>query len=297
MPMAATMAADRLIVTDLLNSRFSVWTDEGEHVADHATPLGFQAQQMAGLVGGGMMIFGPEVALGELTPGAMPTITNVLASYTAEGEQLVRFIESAMPPMGNPLEFMNDARARIQFMIDTGEVPTPAFAVGSGDVVYVTPSSEYQIMAMSASGESIWALRVAWPRPPFLESSKERRVRMFAEDDPDLSADDFEWPAFSNAISSTLLVDGQGRLYVFPYTRGLEANDAEQEEGAEQDEDADERPKGRPVDVYSPGGDLIVAGLASGTWRYARGEYVYRLGRAPDSDESVVYRYRLVLNH
>jgi len=48
------------VVADVQKNRFSVSTDQGEHVADHATPLGFQALQTAGLAGGGMMIFGPR---------------------------------------------------------------------------------------------------------------------------------------------------------------------------------------------------------------------------------------------
>jgi hypothetical protein len=97
-----------------------------------------------------------------------------------------------------------------------------------------------------------------------------------------------------------MLVDGEGRLYVFPYTRGLEENADDQDRQAEDDappEDAEEEgPRGSPVDIYSPDGELIVAGLAEGGWQYARGDYVYALRSDPDTDEIVVYRYRLVLN-
>ncbi|MGD8331520.1 MAG: hypothetical protein PVJ49_18960 [Acidobacteriota bacterium] len=300
MPTTAAMAGDRLVVSDMRNSRFSVWTDEGEHVGEHNTSLGFQAMDMEGLAGGGMMILGPEINIGAVSAGAPPQMTNVLASYSAEGEQRHRFVESGMPPMGNPAELMSDPRNRVQFLIDVGEVPMPRFAVGRNDIVYVTPASEYQVLAMNGDGETVWALRVAWPRPPYPESGKERRVEMFASEDPDLSVDDFEWPEFTNAISSTMLVDGEGRLYVFPYTRGLEENADDQDRQAEDDappEDAEEEgPRGSPVDIYSPDGELIVAGLAEGGWQYARGDYVYALRSDPDTDEIVVYRYRLVLN-
>jgi len=304
LPTAAAMAGDRLVISDARNSRFSVWSDEGEYIGEHTTQLGFQAMQMAGLSDGGMVILGPEINLGAMTAGSPPAMTYVLASYSAEGAQRDRFFEAATPSMGNPAELMSDPRGRIQFLIDMGEVAMPRFAVGGNDVVYVTPASEYQVLAMSGSGDTTWALRVAWPRPPYLESSKQRRVEMFASEAPDLSVDDFDWPQFSNAISSTLLVDGEGRLYVFPYTRGLEESandDGEQteDEAAEDEattESEDEGPHGRPVDIYSPGGELIVAGLAEGAWQYARGDYVYALGRNAETDETVVYRYRLVLN-
>jgi len=83
------------VVADMRNSRFSVWTDEGEHVADHATPLGFRASRMAGLAGGGMVILGPQVDMGAMTAGEMPSPTTVLATYGGEGEQLVRIVEPA----------------------------------------------------------------------------------------------------------------------------------------------------------------------------------------------------------
>ena len=304
-PTAAAMVGDRLVVSDLRNSRFSVWTDTGEHVADHATPLGFGASRMAGLGDAGMVILGSEVNVGGMQAGSAPSITNVLASYSVSGKERVRLLESAMPAMGDPVAMRTDPRSRIQYMIDSTQSPRPGFAVGGNDRVYVTPSSEYQVIAMDGDGEPAWALRVAWPRPRMLESAKERQVRAFARDDPDIAVDDFDWPEYTSAISSSLLADGDGRLYVFPFTRGLEDGEAEEDpanqsdgDEAEQDEPSteDEGPRGRAVDIYSPDGELLVAGLAEGRWRSARGEYVYNLSLDPESEELVVYRYRLVLN-
>jgi len=304
LPTGGTIAGDLLIVSDMRNSRFSVWTDTGEHVADHATPLGFQASQMAGLAGGGMIIFGPQANMGGITAGVMPVISNVLASYSAEGEQLVSLIETTMPSMGNPMELMNDPVRRMQYTIDMTAVPRPRFAV-AGDTVYVSPASEYQVIAMDSSGAARWALRVAWPRPRVSQDSKQRRIDLLARDGIEISVDDLEWPEFSNAISSNMLTDGEGRLYVFPFTRGLEEpesgsdDDAASEGEAASNEEAssdESEPSGRAVDVYSPEGELIVAGRANGTWRYARGPYVYTLRRDPDSEEMLAYRYRLQLN-
>lgn len=307
-PIAAAMVGDRLVVSDLGNSRFSVWTDTGEHVADQATPLGFATSRMAGLAGGGMVILGPQANVGAMQAGGAPVLTNVLASYSSAGEQLVRFFESATPAMGNPVELVSDPRRRIQYLIDSMEAPRPSFAVGGNDQVYVTPSSEYQVIAMSADGEPRWALRVAWQRPQLLASARERRVRAFARDNPDITVDDFNWPKFSNAISASLLADGEGRLYVFPYLRGLEGGHGEsgedageqgatsvEDETAERSDD-DAPPRGSAVDVYSPAGERLVSGMARGRWRFARGEYVYNISLDPDTEERLVYRYRLVLN-
>lgn len=309
-PSAAAMAGDRLVVMDMQNSRLSVWSDEGDHIADHATPLGFQASSMEGLSSGGLIILGPQINIGAMQAGSAPTITTVLASYSTSGEEGVRFFESESPPMGNPAEMVSDTRRRIQYMIDMGEAPRPSFALGGNDRVYVSLSAEYQVAAMNSSGEQVWALRVAWPRPRLLESSKERRVRLLARDEPDISADEFDWPEFSAAISTRLLADGQGRLYVFPILRGLEgvgdepedsgdAAGTENEQAADSEQAADgeqEGPRGVAVDIYSPEGELLVAGLAEGTWRSARGEYVYTISRDPDTEEMIVYRYRLVVN-
>ena len=300
MPMAATIAGEHLVVVDMTNRRFSVWTDEGEHVADHTIPMTSPINQVAGLSQGRMVAVATEIDMASMNAetvmtGAMPAMTTVLSTYTREGEQIDRFLEAPNPPMPSALEMMNDPRARIQLMIDTGDFPRPTFAVGAEQIVYVTPSSEYQILAMTSDGAMSWALRVAWPRPAFSERRKETRVNAFARDDPDITVDDFEWPEFGDAISGAIRADGHGRLYVFPL--GLRAPpddpDDSEEEAAEAE---DEEPRGRPVDIYSAEGELIISGLGTGTWSYARGDFVYRLARDPDTDETQVVRSRLIVN-
>ncbi len=57
-----------------------------------------------------------------------------------------------------------------------------------------------------------------------------------------------------------------------------------------------QHPKPVPVDVYSPKGERIFAGLIPiPTWSAALGDRVYRLETDPATDEPVVVRYRLVL--
>jgi hypothetical protein len=56
--------------------------------------------------------------VGAVTAGAPPQMTNVLASYNAEGEQRRRFVESGMPSMGDPADLMSDPRNRVQFLMN-----------------------------------------------------------------------------------------------------------------------------------------------------------------------------------
>lgn len=308
MPISATIAGDRLVVVDATNSRFSVWADNGDHVGDYAIPFGTGAVRVDGLPDGRLAVLTSEIDLSSMgaTPpagGGLPTMTTVLSSYTAAGERVSRLLEVANAPLPNPMEMVNNPRVRLQYMIDRMDYPTPAFAVGSDNLVYVTLGVEYQIHALTPSGETAWALRVALPRRPFSESSKELRVRTLAREDPDTGVDDFEWPELDRAISGTLRTDGAGRLYVYPMFERVSADDnAEATDdaagAAETTEAAGEAGarRGRPVDVYSPDGELIVAGLAAGTWSYARGDYVYRITSDPDTDETLVIRSRLVVH-
>ncbi len=80
-------------------------------------------------------------------------------------------------------------------------------------------------------------------------------------------------------------VDGEGNVYVFPFIR---------EDGAWNSKD---RPYDllRPVDVYSPEGELLFAGMMPEiSWLDAAGEHVYGLEFDPVTDEQRAVRYRLV---
>ncbi len=47
------------------------------------------------------------------------------------------------------------------------------------------------------------------------------------------------------------------------------------------------------MDVYSPEGERLMAGLISSPWSYSRGDYVYTMRPTAD-DEIQIVRYRLV---
>jgi hypothetical protein len=96
---------------------------------------------------------------------------------------------------------------------------------------------------------------------------------------PGTSASDFDWPQYGDVVG-LLRTDGEGRLYVFPTV----------------EYEGDEFPDLRPVDVYSPNGDLLAAGLVSSSWTFARGPYVYGYRGDAALDQTVIIRWRLELN-
>ncbi len=298
-PMQATIAGDRLVVFDGLGRRLSIWTDDGEHVVDQGLPVTSMPSRLAGLPDGRLVAVSQEIDFASVDPaamaaGTMPPTTSVLGVYGTEYEQLERLVEIENRPLPSPDE-MNDLRARTQSMIDRMAAPRLTFTGGGGQPIYATSSVEYQILAMDPDGEVSWALRVAGERRPIRKSSKELRIRSLARDEPDVTVDDFQWPDLDRAISGSILSDGHGRLYVSPLFDRPEGEEDGEGPAVPESEGSPDAPVGRPVDVYSPDGDLIVAGRANGTWSYARGDYVYHLRSDPDSEEILAVRYRLLL--
>jgi hypothetical protein len=296
-PTDATIAGEHLVVVDSQGRRVSVWTDEGKHVADHALPITSMPTRLVGLPDGRLVAVSMEIDLGSINPLSVATgrraTTSVLATYGPRFELLERLIELENPPLPSPTAVLN-ARGLMQWTIDRMAAPRLTFTVGAGQAIYATSAVEYQVLAMTPEGDLSWALRVAGERRPIPESSKELRVGLLAREDPDVTVDDFQWPERDRAILSSMRSDGRGRLYVYPLLERPENGDAE-EANVPEDEGSAEAPRARAVDVYSPQGDLIVAGTGSGTWSYARGDYVYQLRSDPDSEEILAVRYRLVL--
>jgi len=265
-----TIAGDKLVVNDPLNRRFSVWTLDGEHVADHAPTSRVSATSMQGLSDGSIVSM-----FTERTPEG--DASRVLVRRTIEGEEVSRLLQFALPPSA-PIS-LADIPAFAQTAIDQFNDPRIIMTVGSRGIVYVSPVHEYQVLALSEAGDTLWALRVLWPRPPYPETAKQSFLDVITRQfEAEVAVDDFDWPEHSSGLS-TFSTDGAGRLYVFPQVAY----------------EGEEPPEIRPVDVYSPAGDLLAAGLVSDRWTYALGDYVYGL-RADELDEMVVVRYRIVLN-
>ena len=93
------------------------------------------------------------------------------------------------------------------------------------------------------------------------------------------------WPA-QHPVISTLALDGDGNLFVFPYSFAPPQSRPSNAPG---------EPEAVPVDVYSPTGDRIFAGLIPiPNWSAALGDHLYRLETDPATDEPLIVRYRFV---
>ena len=269
-----TLAGEHLVINDSRNGRFSIWTLQGDHVADHVPSGRGFISSMQGLADG--TIIGYRTERDEDRVGH-----RVLTRRTIEGEEISSLFRSE--PIPAPVPFtINDPVGILQFSLDSFDNPRLGVSVGTHEVIYVSPLREYQILAMSPDGEALWALRVAWDRLPWANESRQELLDLFAADFPEieepLNAGDFDWPERGPALHS-VSTDGSGRVYVFPATEAF----------------TQVRPAERPVDVYSPSGEFIVAGVVPNTWLYALGDFVYGL-RPNEVEEFEVVRYRIVIN-
>jgi hypothetical protein len=267
-----TIAGDRLVAWDTRNRRFSVWTLEGEHVADHAAGQLESPDGVEGLDDGTLVWRITEIH----QDGSRE---RVIARLSTDGEELDRLV--ALPSAMPTLTPERDPATMLQDIVDGMDAPRLSFQVGGGSTVYVTTEQDYEVLAMSPEGEVRWALRVDWPRWPWPDERKQRVIDAFARDYPDAAGTrpaDLDWPEHSAALIG-LSSDGAGRLYTFINP-------------GEVDPDA---PRRWPVDVYSPEGEYLASGTVPYRWSYARGDYVYGT-RTSDDDETVVVRYRLLVN-
>ncbi len=276
-PFGIAITGDRIVVNDFGNNRLSSWSLDGEHLSDVTPPQRISAPFMNVLADGSIVAFGSEIDRETMAQ------KRTLVRYSPEGEKLVTLLEFPATPLPDLAAVRTDPGAMVRSVVESMADPSVIlFAIGGGEVVYATPMVEYQVFAKSPAGEWIWALRTAWPRPPFPEAAKEALISVFAQQMPDqeLNADDFDWPEHTAALSA-VQVDGHGRIYVFPAIPSAE------------DEDEDDETRLMAVDVYSPAGERLMAGLISSPWNYARGDYVYTMLPTPD-DEVKIVRYRLV---
>jgi hypothetical protein len=266
------IAGDRIVIEDLRNGRLSVWTTEGEHVADHSLD-----KELMDLEGVGNEGFASTFTSGEADGGRRL----VAAIHGLDGSERARLFDVPAPPiriirMGPGIS--NSTAELVRGSIAALDHPKVIKAVGAGGVIYVSPAHEYQVLAMSPDGGALWALRVAWRRPARSLSARQRVIdqAVRAGDGP-AAVGDFDWPP-AQAVE-LLRTDGAGRLYVFP-TKPRE----------------DDAPVGpRMVDVYSSAGDFLAAGLVDHIWTHARGDHVYGL-RTNERDEWVAVRYHLTVD-
>ena len=149
-----------------------------------------------------------------------------------------------------------------------------------------TDSREYQVHAFDLSGAERWALRVAAARLMTDATIREHTVELLRNAVPELDPTGAEWPDSLPALSA-LNVDGYGRLYVFPYHW--------QSQGWGPYGPMEPGTDSVPVDVYSPAGERLFAGMMRRwTWKAAHGDFLYGF-RPDESGEHEIVRYRIIL--
>lgn len=282
-PLGFGVAGERVYVSDIRNNRLAAFSTGGELVADTQFDDRFWARDISGVDDDGdelLMIVAPNTPMGAVEePYEVPW---TVARYSPTGEQravLVGrqasvkaffFSESLVGVL--PMEFAN---------------PVGAFA--PDDAIYVTSGDQYQVLAVAPDGETRWALRTSFTpeslteerRVAIIDRLEERQGAFAAELGAELAGARMVWPENFAAVEN-IEADGQGNLCVFPY----EYRPPDSEPGPE---------LLVPVDVYSPEGAALFAGMSPiNQWQAAYGEHVFRLEDDADTGERVVARYRIV---
>ena len=258
-----TIAGDAVVVVDPANARLNYWaTADGEFLGSEE--LAERSLEIDGLDDGNLVgrhvIFHREPEFyRELSFGL----------YSRVGEELQRYlIFRALPSVTITIPFSTERLA-----------VTP-----EGDV-YITQADRYQVLAFDAEGAPRWALRSTFPSPPIPEEIFESALAGLRENQPDYERPD-DWPERMPGIGNMVL-DGDGNIYVFPYVY---------RRFGPRGQVLEEPPDEYAVDVYAPDGSLLSAAVIDRMgWTTARGDYVYSMGRDPETEEEVLRRYRLVL--
>lgn len=265
-PTRMTIAGDRLVVVDSSTARLSYWSLDGEYLG--ASELLERSLNPTGLADGSMVaahsIFHREPEF---------RIDRAFVPVSEEGEIGEPLVVLPMPPE----------------MTISIPSQSPLMAATSSGHVYVTPASEYQVLSYSPDGDLRWALRTDRPTPPVDPELIERTDARLREADRFYDPATAEWPEREPAIGG-LAVDGSDNLWVFSFVHVPRDPMTAEPWG--------EVPEEVPVDVYSPDGEQVLAGMLQGYrrgWNAARGEHVYMIGADPDSGEPAVLRYRLVV--
>ncbi len=264
-----TIAGDRLVVDDRGNDRFSLWTLDGEHVAEHPKSTRATFFSTQGLR--------DRTFVSAVNNQTMDGGRRIVARYSLEGEEMLRFVELDIGPSVMPGPDW-DAQDMMRAMVGLYRRPSVIVAVGEEDLVYLSPVRQYQLLALSAEGEVRWALRTDMRPPPWSVAQKQAEIERVTGGAGGISIDDVDWPDEFGAIDH-IRTDGSGRVYVF-LQHGMPFP---------------ENPDRWEVDVYSPDGDRLASGFLPEVWSYARGDFVYGVRTDPETDERSAVRYRLTL--
>ncbi len=267
-PRKLTIAGDFLVVSD--GAKLSKWTLDGDHVADHTRE---PPEALLGLLGSDSEAL---VVHYDATPRVDSPI-GVLSGYSTDGREMVQYATVARIA---PEPFNSSTPLPIwvaQGSVNFESGPSLAFVVDSSGSVYFTRSDEYQLLRMLPSGETSWALRVAWPRATYNEKLIDRRLAHTRETYPEAMRSDIRWPDRQRALGS-LRIDGHDHLFAFPIV----------------DLPPGDNVGDKPVDVHSVDGERLFSGFITDLWDAAHGDFVYRLRLNDETEEHEIVRYRLV---
>lgn len=277
----ATFAAGKLTVEDEGNNRLSMWDTDGNNLGEIPT-FARSFGITRGLDDGSYVGAYTEFFRDETPPRGERWLVHV----STEGEPIARITE--LPQLGD----------------ETGiEVPHPAAwptAARDGSV-YMTPGAEYEVFSFALDGTMKWALRSTWTRTPITQEIIDG-VQPYIESIPEPQRPTPEWPETMPALRF-VWVDGHGHVYVVPYTYVNEtlmlstvtSNPIWADLGP-----MPPAPELLPVDVYSPDGELLFAGMIESAgqhtlgWQDARGDHVYRRSTDWDTGETFLERLRLI---
>jgi hypothetical protein len=297
-PWAIAVAGDRVAVSYPNADRIDEWSSSGDFLGIRHLGSSARISKLAG-TSSGQLIAGYIINSGE---DRWEETVGVARVPYGEDEGYT-YVEKIDPPL--PLAFSPQFGQEAPPLALIG-LYRPAFAATAGGDLYLTPSDEYQVLALEVTGEPRWALRVAWQR----RQPTERDISAYLHGLRELGATPEErewfsqrrrdqigvlgpWPALAE-----INVDGRGHLYVFPEVTRFPGT---YDEG--------------PVDVYSAEGEHLFSGLIHtkpittgrlafalalpsmprrASWGAAHGDCVYTIEEDEDSGEAVVVRYRLV---
>lgn len=265
------VAGDHLVVHDITNSRFSIWSLAGGHLGD---PRFVEGRGPAGLIGlaSGSLV-GRDMVPEPDEEGDSFALRYELAVFSQEAEKVLGLQSfPRFAPINVTRRTPGGGMMTVSLRTPS---PRPEFTATPGGDIYASFCAEYQVHAFDEGAGARWALRQPWDREPFTREDIDQAIGDLRESIEDADLSEVEWPEQYPALDE-MTVDGHGRLYVFPFFRP---------------EDSDER----PVDVYSRDGERLFSGWIPRTsWLFAQDDYIYGRESDDETGEERIIRYRLV---
>ncbi len=277
-PLGFGVAGNRVLISDIGNNRLTIFSTDGDHVADTQFDDRFWARAITAIDDELMMIIAPNL---RFTARDEPyPVSWVLARYSVSGEQ--RAVLAEREASTKAFYYSAEMVGRVPMVF-----ANPIGAFGPGAVTHVTSGDHYQILSIGPDGAARWALRAAFtPETPTEEQKDEMlaQYRRFAERPgfaAEMASARFVWPERFAALEN-IETDARGNLYVFPYT--FRPPDSEP---------GPDLPVA--VDVYSPEGLSLFAGMSEiNHWDAVFDNYIFRLEDDSDTGERIVVRYRIL---